>query len=103
VNESKSMYCIVFMKDERNTIQYTRTSIAKREDISIETNNVIIQILLLLLLFIYLHTTNTNSSSNTNTITTYIVYTSAAVGLTSAGDDPCRLLILCEIACLCTM
>ena len=57
---------------------------------------------ILLLLFIYLHTTNTNSSSNTNTIITYIVYySSAAVGLTNAGEDPCRMLIPCEIDCRC--
>jgi hypothetical protein len=63
---------------------------------------------ILLLLFIYLHTTNTNSSSNTNTNTnvTYIVYySSAADGLTNAGEEllPSRMLILCEIDCLCTM
>jgi heme/copper-type cytochrome/quinol oxidase subunit 4 len=78
-----------------------------KSNTSITKIKFIVQILLLLLLFIYLHTTNTNTNSssntNTNTIVIYIVYTSAAIGLTSAGDDPCRLLILCEIACLCTM
>jgi hypothetical protein len=60
---------------------------------------------ILLLLFIYLHTTITNSSSNTNTntntIITYIAYSSAAVGLIKAGNDPSMLSILCEIDTRC--